>query len=543
MKKLMVVLYLSFVFISGALAQLSWPEKLLLTPEKTDFQKTSTHLEVMNFLNEIQLMSKNVYVFSMGKSLEGKEIPVAVLAKPLVKSAAEAKLSGKTVIYIQGNIHAGEVEGKESVMMLMRDILLGDKQYMLDSLIVIFVPIYNTDSNDKMAKGLRPSQEDSPIETGERESSEGYDLNRDGMKFDAKETRALFTQVINPWDPQIFVDLHTTNGTWHAYSLTWAPSFHSAGEIGPFEYSYYKILPSIADSMKSKYNLLTAPYGDYYMQEGWPPKNFYSYNHHPRYLVNQFGYRNRMSILSEAFAHERFYQRIHSTYSFVTEILNYANSHATEIREVNKNADKASIDNVLNNAGKAKKGVKFAMKPLGQLYHFITYDHIKFKENDSTTKYIKTGKIVSIDSVTYHAKFEAVKESMLPRGYIIPKAFKSVIDNLEMHGIKVTQLTKDMMIIGDEFMIDSLVNSSDKYQKHYATTLYGQFISSKHRFKKGDYMVDMAQPLSNLIFYLLEPQSDDGLAYWNFFDEYIKNNKVDKPVVAYPVFKFYQNIK
>ena len=123
-----------FLFYTFSAAQSNWTDSLVITPERTAFQRTSTYADVIKFLNEIKKLSTNVHVFSMGKSLEGKDIPVAVLADPKITSAAEAKAAGKMVLYIQGNIHAGEVEGKESVMILMRDILLGSKKYLLDNL-------------------------------------------------------------------------------------------------------------------------------------------------------------------------------------------------------------------------------------------------------------------------------------------------------------------------------------------------------------------------------------------------------------------------
>src|SRR5688572_30330369 len=316
MKKILILL---LVFSHNLFAQQSWPDELILTPEKSNFVKTSTYAEVMSFLNAIKSKSNDVQLISMGKSLEGKEIPVAILAKPAIKTAVEARASGKFVIYIQGNIHAGEVEGKEAVMMLMRDILLGDKNHLLDNQIILFAPIYNTDSNDKMGKDSRPSQDGSPLEAGLRANSQGLDLNRDGMKMEALETNGLFQNVINAWDPQVFVDLHTTNGTWHAYNLTWAPSYHYAGEAVTYEYTLNTMLKSITESVVKKNNLNPGPYGDYAINEAWPPKNFYTYNRHPRYLVNQFGLRNRMAILSEAFAHERFCDRIYSTHTFVSE--------------------------------------------------------------------------------------------------------------------------------------------------------------------------------------------------------------------------------
>ncbi len=534
---LAVCLFLVQLFLA---AQSMWTDSLVITPERTAFQRTSTYADVIKFLNEVKKLSAHVHVFSMGKSLEGKDIPVAVLADPKITSAAEAKASGKMVLYIQGNIHAGEVEGKESVMILMRDILLGSKKYLLDNLVILFVPIYNTDSNDKMGKETRTSQEGSPLEAGQRENSQGLDLNRDGMKMEAFETRALFQNVIVPWDPQIFVDLHTTNGTWHAYSLTWAPSYHSAGEYAPYDYTNNKMLPAISNRAREKYDLQFAPYGDYSVSEGWPLKNFYTYNHHPRYLVNQFGLRNRMAILSEAFSHERFYQRINSTYIFISEILEYANSHTAEIIATNKAAEQAAIKNVTDNGGKAKKGVQYKMMPLQKLNNFITYDYFPITDVNGKKKYIRTGKMVKYDDVNYYAKFDAVTESTVPRGYVIPAALAPIVANLIMHGIKVDTLTKNQSFSGEIFKVDSLMKEKNGFQKHNLVSLKGTFIPASQKFKKGDFVINMAQPLSNLIFYLLEPQSDDGLVTWNFFDLYLENAGVAKKQVDYPVFKYFK---
>jgi len=515
----------------------TWPENLILTPERTNFKKTSTYAEVMTFVNGIDPLSDKVNVVSMGKSKEGKEIPLVILSKDKISTPEEAKRSGKFVIYIQGNIHAGEVEGKEAVMMLMRDIVLGSKQHLLDQQIILFAPIYNTDSNDKMEKGRRPSQEDSPEEVGIRENSQGLDLNRDGVKLEAFETQALLT-VINAWDPQIFVDLHTTNGTWHAYSLTWAPNYHFAGEPDTYVYNNTVMLPAITKSMQTNYGLRLGPYGDYDVREGWPVKNFYTYNHHPRYLINNFSLRNRMAILSEAFAHERFYQRVHSTYSFVTEILEYTNQHAQEISAINQKAEREAIRKVREEAGKIKKGVRFKMVSHETIDDFITYDYVSTKKADSTLQWFRTGKIVSFDGVKYFGQFEATVESTLPSGYIIPAEFSSIAEHLQKLGVKVERLTKSSSFTGESFQVDKFTTSSRQFEGHNMASVEGKFVHATQKFKKGDFKVDLAQPLANLIFYLLEPQSDDGLVTWNFFDQHFQKGNANQPV-TYPVFKYY----
>jgi hypothetical protein len=540
MKSIFSVVFFLFVFSLSAQIKTTFPVSLLLVPEKTNFEKTSTYSDVMSFLKAIKQLSPYISLHSIGKSTQGMDIPMAVLANPMISNADQAKASGKPVVYIQANIHAGEVEGKEVAMMLMRDILLGDKIDLLKNQIIIFVPIYNVDGNDKMEKGLRASQENSPLETGTRENGQGLDLNRDGVKMEAPETKGMITNVLNLWDPQLTVDLHTTNGTWHGYSLTWAPGYLSSGESGPYNYLNDVMLPLITKNAKEKYDLNLGPFGDFSTREGWPLKKFYTYNHHPRYIINQIGLRNRMSILSESFAHERFYQRIHSTYHFVYEILNHCNNHSEEIIKINKQAEWSAIEKVKNQAGTLKKGVRFKMVPTDKpLQHFRTYDYERFLKEDGTTTLLKTGKIVYYNNITYYAAFKDTVSALLPRGYIIPAGLDTIVEMLRRQGVKVTTLEKNQRFSGESFFIEKWNKSPRKFEGHNMVSVEGTFNAREMLAKKGDFIIDMAQPLANLIFYMLEPQSDDGLLSWNFFDQILKGSNVPFSPVEYPVFKYF----
>ncbi len=540
MKKLLFLLLITSCIQGIAQSIPTFPESLKITPEKTNFEKTSTYAEVIQFLTSISALSNQITVTTIGKSTLGKDIPLAILANPKITTAEEARKSGKPVIYIQANIHGGEVEGKEVSMMLMRDILLGKKQYLLNHQIILFMPIYNIDGNDKMAKGLRPSQENSPLETGERENGQGLDLNRDGVKMEAPETHALIENIFTQWDPQMTVDLHTTNGTWHGYSLTWAPGYLYAGQPETYLYTNNKMLPHITKQLKIKDDINIGPFGDFYPKENWPLKNFYTYNHHPRYIVNQMGLRNRMSILSESFAHERFYQRINSTYQFVDEILSYCNDHAAEIVETNKQAENAAINYVLNNAGKTKKGIRYKMVPTETpLMHFRTYDYTQFVQPDGSVNLVKTGRIVYHDSVNYFGAFKDTLQSTLPRGYIIPAAFSSIATLLKNQGAVVHELTQKTIIKGEVFTVEQLTKATRKFEGHLMASAEGHYAPILYTAQKGDFIVDLAQPLANLIFYLLEPQSDDGLLRWNFYDTYLETEKINEHAVQFPIIKYF----
>ena len=537
MKKLLLITFLS-ILSTSIYAQ--WPTELITTPEKTNYQETSTYADVINFIKALQPKTDLMHLEYMGKSLEGKDIPVVVMADPKVSTPEEAEQSGKPVMYIQGNIHSGEVEGKEILQILMREILLGDKKYLLENQIIVFAPIYNTDSNDKMDVQVRRSQEGSPQKTGIRANSEGWDLNRDGMKMEALETNAMIQNVILKWDPEIFVDLHTTNGTWHGYSLTWAPSYHSAGERAPYDLTWNEMLPQVTQKVKEEYDVYLGPYGGYSLRQGWPPKALYTYNHHPRYLVNQMGLRNKIGILSEAFAHERLYQRMNSTKAFVTEILEYTNENGKRIAQINDNANQSAIQNVLDNSGKKKKGVRFQMVPLEDTFTLRTYNYISYVTAEGDTSYIRSGEIIEVPDVQNYSKFEATVESTIPRGYIIPKEMKVIADHLKKQGVLVSEIKNRKEYEGEVFEITKFEKSQRQFEGHNMAMVEGEFKESTKTANEGDFLVDMAQPLTNLIFYMLEPQSDDGLVTWNFFDEYFEKNEVNEKNVIYPVFKYYE---
>jgi hypothetical protein len=174
-----------------------------------------------------------------------------------------------------------------------------------------------------------------------------------------------------------------------------------------------------------------------------------------------------------------------------------------------------------------------------KLNDFRTYDYVSSKSSDGKIEHRKTGNVVTYDAVNYFGTFKPEVESTLPRGYVIPAEFSAIAEHLKKHGVKVTQLGKSQTYRGESFNISELKKSPRKFEGHFMATAIGEFKSESKKFKKGDYVIDLAQPLANFIFYLLEPQSDDGLVNWNFFDTYLEKQKSDNKTMVYPVFKYY----
>ena len=510
-------------------------EAMMTAAELSNFERTSTFAEVLSVVAALQASSDLLHRETLVTSLEGKNVPLLVLADPPVRTPEEARASGKLVVYIQGNIHGGEVEGKEASLIAMREILHGDKQHLLEKQIVLFLPVYNSDGNDQMSGDSRLSQEMSPLLAGQR-TAHGYDLNRDGMIIDTVETAALYANLIQRWDPDLLVDLHTTNGTWHGYSLTYAPAYHTAGDAAPSDYTAGVMLPAIRQSIKEKFNLDFDWYGGFDYRD-WPPTELRTYHHAPRYLTNNMGLRNRMAILSETFAHDRFYKRVHAANAFVNEILEYANTHAGEIREINRQADARVVEKIANNAGSYQNGVQFEMVALEEPLDLLSYKYIPYTAADGSQQFVRSSEIVEIKGVQNFNGFMAIKSATVPVAYVFPAELEVLAAKLGQHGIEVSRLGQDQEFGGESFKVTEIEKQNFVQNNHRNSRLVGAFEPESKDFSAGDYYVAMDNRLANLIFYLLEPEADDGLAYWNMFDDYLERELENASSVDYPVFK------
>lgn len=509
---------------------------LLSRAEKTNYTETSHNEDVIKYIDALKTSCPLVTVEQFGTTKLGNPLQLVIMANPAVTTPEEVRASGKPVIYIQGNIHAGEVEGKEASMELMRDIAFGSRNYLLDNQVILFCPNYNPDGNDKFADNNRPSQEGSPKLTGVRASGEGLDLNREGMKAEAIEMKALLKGVFLRWDPALFVDLHTDNGSWHGYMDNVAPSFQSAGMPEPVNFTM-DLLKNAMHAVLDKSGINIFWHGYLSMRPNEQP-TFTAYDHLPRYIANYVGLRNRMGILSEAFPHELFEKRILSNYYLLVSILEYTGSHAKEVNDLMTKTDQATVDLIKAEAGKLQKGISYDLAAEPEPVRMLVRETVPYTDANGRKRQRPTGNLTWIENVKHSNHFLPSKLSTVPRTYVFPAELAAVAQKLEDHGIIVKKTVKKVKIEGKEFVISKFKQSErEGYGGHKTVTLEGEFKTVKKTIASGSYYVDMAQPLAWLIFYLMEPQSDDGLVYWNFFDDYLNKAGVDKGGIAYPVLK------
>ncbi len=493
---------------------------LLSAAEKTDFKSTSTYADVQNFLFELRALSHEMTLHTFGKTTEGRELWLAVFSRPQIFSPLQAVQSDKPVVLLQNNIHAGEVCPKEASMILMRDIVLGELNALLDKLIILVVPIYNADGNERFSEANRLSQVGPENGVGIRTNAIGLDLNRDYMKIEAKETACLIKNLYVAWQPDVIIDGHTTDGSRHGYDLTFGFPQHPNAPKKLIDFIRDEMLPAVAQKIKRDTGMEMFYYGDFVNfrkpEEGWA-----TYSHHARFGAAYGGLQNRIAILMETYSYISFERRIRAAYHFMRENLEYTARHAAHIKNLVRECTKETI--ALGEHYDPKKNliaIDVAKVAFEKPYAVIGYVVKEKKHRDGTVYYVPT-KTKKIYHVPYFGKFTPVRSVARPLAYLLPKSERRIIEKLMLHGIAVEELLSAFEATIEYFDVQDIRVSEQCFQGHREVTINVLRVQAERKFEPGDFIVPMNQPAANVLAGLLEPDSDDSLAHWNYFDNYL----------------------
>jgi dipeptidyl aminopeptidase/acylaminoacyl peptidase len=509
---------LVFVLLLGSYA-FAGDEPLQTVAEKSHYQATARHAEVVEFCERLAKQSPRVRLSELGKSSEGRSLPLLVLADPPVATPAEARASGKLVVFLMGGIHGGEVDGKEALLMLARD--LAAEPALLKDLVVAIAPLTNPDGNDKFGPN-RPKQK-GPAEVGLRENAQKRDLNRDFVKLETPEVRAI-VRFLRTWDPAVAIDFHTTNDSHHRHIVTYDAPRNPALDPKLRTFLWQDFLTDVAGRFE-KLGRSTAPYGNFSAdQRQWLP-----YPATPRHSTQYFGFRGRLGLLAEAFAYAPYQDRVVGSRDFARCCLETIAAKKDRIRELVRET-KPAESIALKHRAVARK------EPL-TIRGFVEIP--------------KDGKrVVTEEPKDYRLEFLGDSEATLtvrrPFAYLVPGELTQVIENLQRHGIALEELREDIELDvqtcdgakpltqapslsrerervaaqrpgeGGMERTSVLLGDADPQQSTPpsppAPLPHAGEGSQTRRVLAGTIVIRTAQPLGTLASYLLETQSEDGLA-------------------------------
>jgi dipeptidyl aminopeptidase/acylaminoacyl peptidase len=511
--------------------------------EQSDYRLTAKYDEVREYLRQLASASPLVRLSDIGASGEGRDIPMVLLADPPVASAEEAKRSGKLIIAMIGGIHSGECDGKEALLALARDIAAqrqatkgqsrnnGDaakeetggpiRESSLNHVVLMFIPIFNPDGNENMAPGNRPGQ-DGPEIVGRRENAAGLDLNRDFVKLEAPETRGL-VRMLNQYDPAVFIDTHTTNGSYHRYALTFDTNKNPAGDAALTHYARETMLPRISRAVKEKHALETFWCGNFEQDHA----RWETYPDDPRFGANYVGMRNRIAILTESYTYAPYNNRVDSQYKFVSACIDDAVESRDEVRKLIKAADQRA--SASGGDGRADDESIFVTTRSRLVKSEARTTILGFveEERDGRSRLTEVARDYQADLyVTFATDASVVR----PHAYVISAPGTSETgkvgpwisrakETLQRHGIKVEELREDIDLDLTAYRVESITQASRLFQGHFEATVEATASPHSRRIAAGSLLIRTGQPLGTLASYLLEPGSKDGLATWNFFDD------------------------
>ena len=496
-------------------------------PELTGYGETSRYSDVRSFLDSLRALRAPLTFGSIGKTSEGRDIPYVIASRPQVTTPLEATALGRPVVYVQGNIHAGEVEGKDALLALLRDLTFSPKPNALDSIVLIAVPIYNADGNERFAsQSVNRTEQNGPERVGVRANAQNLDLNRDYVKAEAPETRASLT-MFNTWDPDVFVDLHTTDGSFHGYALTYSPSLNPAAVFGGV-YARDSLLPVLRQRMRSHHGFEIFDYGNFIsdergliadssVHEGWA-----TYDSRPRFGTNYYGIRGRIGILSEAYSHDSLARRVASTYAFVSEILSLVAEKGRTIRSLSAKADSLPLAWGRSPDSLQVVAVRSELIATPRTLDVIKEDIKKTGDSSLTQPGVPKGErrtgIFRTIRMPVYDRFTSTLDRLPPAAYVIAPADSAVVSLLRLHGIRVERSDSAWAARGETFTIDSIITASRAFQGHHEVRLKGTWQRGLQSLPPKSFIVSTAQPRGALIVYFLEPESDDSFTTWNFFD-------------------------
>jgi hypothetical protein len=483
--------------------------------ERTDYLETSRYDDVISFLNAVAKTSPLIHLTTFGYTFEGRPLPLAIVGRIPDATAQAIRASGKLRVYIQANIHAGEVEGKEAAQILLREIASGKHAQWLDSMVLLIAPIYNADGNERVSLTNRGPQNGPVGGMGIRANAQGFNINRDNMKLDTPEARSM-VKLLNDYDPHVMIDLHTTDGSRHAYHLTWEIPNNPAIDADITRLARDEWMTAVTDAIKRKDGWALHSYGD--VSGTAPDRVWTTVEDLPRYTHNYWGLRNRFGILSETYSYLTFQERIATVSRFLEEVLNFSRANALRIRRVTEDADTRPL------VGR-RLSLRSRVKRADAKTEILMGDTVEEVNPFSGRMMLRRLDVRTPEQMWLEDTFESTESERVPSAYYIPAALKTAIERLRAHGIRVEMLNEPATGTLEEFRIDTTQSSAQAFEGHQERTVTGNYEPIERTMPAGSYRVSMKQPLARLAFYLIEPRSSDGLLTWNVLDDVLKDSK------------------
>ena len=486
------------LLVSGipALAQQAWTPPAEGFPrtsgERSNFQATTGHKEMWDYLKELRGASTDMRLGTYGKSWEGRDIPFAIFSKPLVAEPWEAWALGRPIVLLAANVHGGERTFREGLLLLMRDLATPGTpaNALLDELVVLVVPQVNPDGYEASDRGTRGN-------------AWGIDMNRDYVKLEQPALRAYVSKLMAVWRPHMFVDSH--NGGSRPYNLCYqCPShFDPAQELTRI--CDQEIFPAINEKLATEgFRAWYYSGGD---EEAWRVGG-----NQARIGRNYGGFINSIGILFES-PGQGLEEGARAGYLGNLAVLEYAVANQDKVMELVDQARRETL--AMGAAPRGEIAVEMEYAPEDYL---VDYTIITGGRRAEAGTPVDT---IEVTGAQLLKKPVATRTRARPWAYLLPRDAVEAVAMLRKHGITVEILTEMDSLTVDAYTVTEVTHER-AYNHAAATRVHvGEVVTRTEAFPMGTYVVPTAQFLGRLVTHMLEPETDDNVVYWNTMDAWI----------------------
>lgn len=502
-----------------------------ITPaEKSRLLNSPNYDDTVAYLKKLCAASPLFSLQEFGRTAQGRALYLVVATKEKSATPEALRAGGKPTLLAQAGIHSGEIDGKDAGLMLLRDIAFGGKAALLDHANFLFVPIFNADGHERSSPWNRPNQR-GPVNMGWRTTAQNLNLNRDYMKADAPETRAMLT-LLNAWQPTLYFDIHVTDGMDYQYDIAltyagydgdvaWSP------KIGAwFDRTFY---PTVGAALKTQGHLPV----NFYISETDPhnPALGLEIGHAPARFSHGYGdLRHLPALLIETHSLKPYAQRVLATYVTLESTLQLLAHEGASLRA----------------ATAADQAIRPAEVPVtwveGGKTRTVDFLGVDFERYDSPASGTKEVRWLGRPKTYPKLPVADAKPGLFlhrPVAYWVPASKPEVIDRLKLHGIAMETLTapRTLSVAMYRLVDPQPAPGEGTFPFEGRATLKYSVKNETHTetFPAGSVRVPTDQPLGDLALSLLEPESPDSLLAWGFFGEIVKRTEYIEGYVIAPL--------
>ncbi|MDF7811337.1 M14 family metallopeptidase [Hymenobacter sp. YC55] len=506
-------------FLLSTLLLASPPKEDWRTPfEKGNGNTTATYAECIAYYQKLDAAYPEIQMRVVGPTDSGQPLHEVVVALDGKFEPANSQERSRPVVLIQNGIHPGEPEGIDASMALVRDyVQKKELRRQLDNMTLVVIPIYNVDGALNRNSTTRTNQ-NGPESYGFRGNARNLDLNRDYVKQDSRNARS-FAELFRRWQPDIFVDTHTSNGADYQYTMTLIATQKNKLAPALSDYLTQRLLPALNTGMDKHKSPLT-PYVDF---EGQTPdaRGLVGFLETPRYSTGYTTLFNTIGFVTETHMLKAYTPRVQATYDFLDVLLRFVHTDVLALTQARSQATQ-----------KLSAQTTF---PLAWKLDTTAADKVNFRGYTGKTKPSEVSgqprlyydrKAPFTRQLNYYNTFRPTVTVSRPQAYLIPQAWTEVLDRLRVAGAPLQRLAHDTTLTAEVYYIEDYKTSPRPYEGHYLHSgVTVRTTQQPLRYYRGDYVARLDNTTARFLVEMLEPQATDSYFAWGFFDSILQQKE------------------